>query len=111
VPQKAIEVARGIASHLVVFDGEILRKRKNYSNSGRVRGGLNGCLAGLVAMLQPFEYHKCLVGQVISITPAFTDRWIEKIAEHVIRVESTRVLRFQRARTLKFREAFQFVPG
>jgi hypothetical protein len=46
---------------------------------------------------------------IISVTPAFAGVRIEEITEQIVWVKRTQVLRFQHARALKFREAFQLI--
>lgn len=46
---------------------------------------------------------------IVGITPAFTNYRIEEFTKQMVRVERTRLLRFQHARTLKFGEALEFV--
>ena len=59
----------------------------------------------------PSEYYKRLVRAIVGITQPIVERRIEEFSKQTIWVERTHVLRFQHARTLKFREAFQLITG
>jgi hypothetical protein len=72
--------------------------------------GLGHSFTGLCGMLEPGKNDKGLMSAIVGVSPAFANCRIKKVVKQIVRVERTRVLRFQRTSSLKFRETLEFIP-
>jgi hypothetical protein len=90
--------------------GEILRKAFTYYHTSDSMYRLTYYrFARPVREFEPFKNDKGLMSPIVGIGPAFADYRVEELAQHMIRVERTQILRFKHARTLKFCQAFELV--